>query len=482
MTGVEPMPFDCQSAPEPTLRGELVRGGARQAVTLGRPTATSLRVAFDGEVPPGGTVFDALEVDVQVEGDGGRRRHALSRCRFLPSSADRYAGLLVFLDEVYDARALVFDRELVSRRAAIESVPLLMARREGVRPEFREYVADAMYEMSVWRKFFDDEERVLEGEPPEVAAAGREALLEMHAPKFFTAFDRQLAALGALVKDFNAEEHERHGFYFRRQAWPYISASESMRRTNLKPYGYAGDAEMMRMIYENAWAGQTLFEKVIHKHTMRIPAAQAVRNRRHLVADELRRVAATFPTDLLEGFRFLSVAAGPAWELHDIYRTREDAERFRCGLLDQDPHALAAAKEVVHRIERERHVALRVDWYQDSVRTMLRPFVIQRYGRQHFVYSMGLFDYLATPVARSVLSRMYDLLVPGGVVMVGNYHASNPSRVYMEYWADWKLIYRVEENMLALAAEVPQARASVGYDASCCQMFLRLEKPGAGPP
>jgi extracellular factor (EF) 3-hydroxypalmitic acid methyl ester biosynthesis protein len=179
-----------------------------------------------------------------------------------------------------------------------------------------------------------------------------------------------------------------------------------------------------------------------------------------------------------EPFRFFSVAAGPAWELQDLYQTPEDAARFHCALLDQDPHALAAARENVARIEQQRNVRLRVDWHQDSVRTMLRTRDLgSRFGRHHFVYSMGLFDYLTPPVARAVLERMYELLLPGGTLLVGNYHAQNPSRLYMEYWLDWALFLRTEESFLALADGIPGAARSITHEDSRCQMFLRLDKP-----
>jgi extracellular factor (EF) 3-hydroxypalmitic acid methyl ester biosynthesis protein len=468
-------PFAERSAPEPVLRGVLQLGARPLAATLAAASRTSLRVAFDDVPPAAETVFESLTVNVE----GGLQQ--LSRCRFDPAPGEGFHGTLVFLDEVYDARALVFEGHVVSRRRGIESIPIILSQRDRIRPEFRDYVADALYDLSAWRKFFDDEDSVLEGEPPRAVAAGRAAILNMHAETFFRFFDGQLEQLKQIVKGFTKEEHERHGFYFRRQAWPYILASEFMRRTNFRPYGYAGDAEMMRIIYEQSWAGATTFEQLMHKHAVDIPAAQAVRNRRVLVTEELLRVSARYGPHVPGGLRFLSVAAGPAWELRDLYRTPEDAERLHCSLLDHDHHALTAARDVVTRLEAERGFRLDVSWFRDSVRTMLRPLAAERYGRQHFVYSMGLFDYLATPVARAVLSRMYDLLLPGGTLMVGNYHVANPNRFYMEYWGDWKLIYRDEAHLLALAEGLAGARCTIGFDTTGCQMFLRIVKEGDGP-
>jgi extracellular factor (EF) 3-hydroxypalmitic acid methyl ester biosynthesis protein len=101
-----------------------------------------------------------------------------------------------------------------------------------------------------------------------------------------------------------------------------------------------------------------------------------------------------------------------------------------------------------------------------------------RFGAQDFIYSMGLFDYLTAPVARAVLARMYGLLAPGGVLVVGNFHARTPTRLHMDYWGDWPLTYRTEDAFLALAEGLDPAACSVGYDATGCQMFLRLEKGG----
>jgi extracellular factor (EF) 3-hydroxypalmitic acid methyl ester biosynthesis protein len=98
-----------------------------------------------------------------------------------------------------------------------------------------------------------------------------------------------------------------------------------------------------------------------------------------------------------------------------------------------------------------------------------------RLGRFHVVYSMGLFDYLTPPVAKAVLARLVDLLEPGGAVVVGNFHSSQPSRVYMDYWMDWPLYYRTEESFHALAEGLP-ARASLSFDPTGCQMFLKLER------
>ena len=454
-------------APEPTLAGELEVDGQRTPVVLSPATRISLRARFEGPPPAERTVFDRLLVRL------GEREARLSRCRFHADSPE--GGHLVFLDDVYDTRSLLYDRKLVDLKGAFQSVPAVLGQKELVRPEFRAFVSDLTYDLSVWKRFFDDQDALLAQEPAEAAASARAALLDTVGRSFMSFLDGQLDGLAEATAGFTKEEHERHGFYLRRQAWPYIQTSAFMHRTNTKPFGYAGDAEMMRLVYENRYVGDSLFGQLMHKHPVEAPGSQAVRNRRRMVPRVMREVAGRLPAR--QPFSFFSLAAGPAWELQDIFQTPEDADRFHCALLDQDPHALAAARENVTRIEHQRGLRLRVDWYQDSVRTMLRSRdLAERFGRHHFVYSMGLFDYLTPPVARAVLERMYELLLPGGALLVGNYHVANPSRLYMEYWLDWALFLRTEESFLALADGLPGAAPAITFDDSRCQMFLRVEK------
>jgi extracellular factor (EF) 3-hydroxypalmitic acid methyl ester biosynthesis protein len=462
-------------AAEPRRTGRATLGGRVFPLAVTAATRLSLQADLQGGARvEDGTVFDAFEIDTE----GGPVR--LGRCRFATErgAARDSVGRLVFLDDVHDCRALVLDGRLVDLRGFFQNLPLVLAQRDRIRPEFKEHVANVAYDLAVYKRFFDEQDRILSAEPEDVARTARQLLLATEGRQFFGFLDKVLDDLERIVGGFSQEEHERHGFYLRRQLWPYLMSSAFLRRTNVKPRGYAGDAELMIMLYENAYLGATLFEQLMHKHPCETRAADAVRARKLLVPRVLREARGRFGDLGDRGFRFLSLAAGPARELEDIVGDVRDAERVECTMLDQDPFALDLARATVRRIEAERNVRVAVRYVQDSVRTMLRSRDLSHVvGRHHFVYSMGLFDYLTAPVARAVLRRAYDVLEPGGTLLVGNYHERTPTRFYMAYWADWSLCYRSEESFLQLADGVPAASAAIEFDASGCQMFLRLEKP-----
>ncbi|MFZ5468103.1 MAG: class I SAM-dependent methyltransferase [Myxococcota bacterium] len=454
------------------LDGWIEHEGELLPVTLRYASRLSLYVSFaKNPPPPDRTIFPRLKVAA------ARQTVELSSCRLhVEYTRQGFAGRLLFLEDVFDCHALLADGKLVNLKGFFQNLPLVLAQKDGIRPELKDFVSRSLYDLAVYKKFFDEQDRILANEPACVAEPAQAALLTTEGRNLFQFFDAQLEQLGELVKGFDKAEHERHGFYLRRKAWHFILGSEFLKRTNLKPRGYAGDAEMMRMIYENRFEGRYIFNKLLHKHPLETQAAQAVRNRRRLIPRVLRSVASRFPSGVM---RIFSVASGPAWELQDIYLDPADFERFHCALLDQDPEALACARAGVEKIEAARDVPIRIQYFNDSVRTMLKTTRLdERFGRFHFIYSMGLFDYLTPPVARAILTKLFELLVPGGSLVIGNYHTNNRTRTYMEYWMDWVLYYRTDAELLELTSGLPAQRASVSFDESGAQMFLQVDKVG----
>jgi extracellular factor (EF) 3-hydroxypalmitic acid methyl ester biosynthesis protein len=81
-----------------------------------------------------------------------------------------------------------------------------------------------------------------------------------------------------------------------------------------------------------------------------------------------------------------------------------------------------------------------------------------------FVYSAGLYDYIKTfPDNHSsgtiaLTKNMFDLVKPGGSLVIGNFNQNNPPEVryIMDYMCDWVLIYRSRQEMLDFARSIPE--------------------------
>jgi len=421
-----------------------------------------------------GTEFSRLVIQINGE------EFELGPCRLVSEpNIDGYDGRLIFVDDVYDLQRLFSDGRIVKLQNAFVNLPLLLSHKDKIKQSFKDYTSDLTYDLSVYKNLFDDLDAEYSKEPKDIQESIQRAIINTEGRKFMHFLDEKRHELEHVVADFSKEEHERHGFYFRRQLWNIIMCSPFMKRTNLKPRGYSGDSEMMRMIYLNDYEGESTFSTLMHKHPLEQSAAQAVRNRRKLIVQTLGNIQNNYPILPREKLKVLSVACGSAFEMKDILLSAEDCKKYHFTLLDQDRSALYEAATLVDQMEKYLGAKIEVDYLKASVRTMLAiRQLIKKWGQFDFIYSMGLFDYLTPPVATAVLGKLYQLLKPGGDMLIGNFHVSNPSRTYMEYWNDWVIYYRTGEEFVDLLRDAPSAETSISFEDTECQIFLHVKKTG----
>ncbi|MGH7200715.1 MAG: class I SAM-dependent methyltransferase, partial [Planctomycetaceae bacterium] len=77
-------------------------------------------------------------------------------------------------------------------------------------------------------------------------------------------------------------------------------------------------------------------------------------------------------------------------------------------------------------------------------------------GTFDLVYSTGLLDYLNDSAAARLVTVMFDMLRPGGRMVVANFLPGVRDTGYMEAFMDWQLIYRTRRDMVGLTLDVPE--------------------------
>ena len=459
------------------FEGTLTTDGRTVPVRVRYASRYSLWLRFEGREPQkrSGTYTKlGLQVDGKLVETGScvvmeERTNETNEFRTVP------------LHSIYDFEKLFSRSRTDVLESAAVNLPLILSHKDRIEPAFMKFVSELTYDLSAYKSMFDEVDTNVHDEAPHVRKTIQSGIISSLGKRFFDYLDDRHAALKQITSAFNEEQHEQHGFYFRRQVWNTILCSPIMARTNLKPRGYIGDSEMMRMIYLEDDQGDTTFGKIMHKHAVDQPAAQAVRNRRRDLAAILRGFMAKRRNGTggrRNPVRVLSVACGPAMELNEIVQSAEDCQVLEYSLLDQDQHALSEAAAVIKQIEQRYGARCNTTFIEESVRTILMTRELQsRWGRFDFIYSMGLFDYLTQPVAKAVLKKLYSLLLPDGEMIIGNFSSENPTKTFMSYWMDWALIYRTVADMQALTADLPVAAAEVKHDATDIQLFLHLQKP-----
>ena len=187
------------------------------------------------------------------------------------------------------------------------------------------------------------------------------------------------------------------------------------------------------------------------------------------------------PVSEQQGLRVLSVACGPAFEICDILVSPGNFKKYHFTLIDQDRVALDEASKIIHDIEKKSDTRVQVNYVEASVRLLIagRSFK-KNLGKFDFIYSMGLFDYLNTRVAKVVLENLYQLLNPAGRMIIGNFHSSNQNKFFLDYWLDWNLYHRTEKEFMDLIKDVPSTEASIFFEDTRNQMFLNIKKQKNG--
>lgn len=221
------------------------------------------------------------------------------------------------------------------------------------------------------------------------------------------------------------------------------------RRSFEKPRGYPGDAPLLDLIYGVGEGLQTPHPATIagqvHFYVVHSTACRAVRWRRQIIAAEIAKVAAA-----VNGASILSVACGHLREVELLAPATIGAiGEFHA--LDQDAHSL----EVVRRSYGSKTPVRTVD---GSVKSIIRGRTA--FTNLDFVYSAGLFDYLAPPIAMRLIERLFGFLKPGGRLLVANFTPAVEDVGYMETFMDWRLIYRTPEELRALFADLPASDAT----------------------
>jgi extracellular factor (EF) 3-hydroxypalmitic acid methyl ester biosynthesis protein len=229
--------------------------------------------------------------------------------------------------------------------------------------------------------------------------------------------------------------------FFRRKMNELMYAAPIVDRIYNKPLGYAGDYEMMNIIYKTQAEGLTLFNKCIHNLFIRDPAAEAVRNRAEYLCNKIKKLI-----EMNKELKILSVASGPAMEIQlllDRDLIPHDTA-IEINLLDQDEDALKHAQyELKTRLKKYKNI--KVNYLHIAVKNIIaRGLDTSNYD---LIYSAGLFDYFSDPVAQLAVNKLITNLKQKGQLIIGNFNTSNPSRPVMEIALDWHLIYRSEKDL-----------------------------------
>lgn len=273
---------------------------------------------------------------------------------------------------------------------------------------------------------------------------------------------------------------QAHKAFARRELHPLMLSSPFIHRTFTKPLGYAGDYEMVNMMFRDRWEGNGTYARVVNSIFIVSGGAQAHRNRIDRLCEYLE---AEGRRALAQGrrLRVLNVACGPAIELQRFIEESKLADHTDLDLLDFNAETLAYTRGCMDVAMRRGGHQPVITYIHKSIHDLLaeargRGEPDMRQTSYDLVYCAGLFDYLSDRICARLLELFLRWTRPGGLDVSTNVHPRNPVRYLIEHLLEWYLVYRDNAQLLSVA---PAGAPSIVTEEPCgVNIFLETRKPG----
>ncbi len=271
-----------------------------------------------------------------------------------------------------------------------------------------------------------------------------------------------------------------HHAFGKRLVQPILMASPFVHRTLTKPLGYAGDYEMVNMMFRDPLQGESLFAKLVNLYALQLPPIIAHRNRieyliRKLESEALRGAAQN------RDLRIFNMGCGPAVEVQKFLAGSALAQRAHFTLVDFSDETLAYTTRLLNGLKQQHARRTVIRPVKKSVNTLIKSAARKdeytRAGQYDVVYCAGLFDYLTDQVCQQLLEIFYTMLAPGGLLVATNVD-DHPAQNQMECFLEWHLIHRGNDVLKALAPRgAPPQNVAIKRDATGVNLFLEVRKP-----
>ncbi len=209
-----------------------------------------------------------------------------------------------------------------------------------------------------------------------------------------------------------------------------LTLDTMMGHTYLKPYGYAGDFEIIEKIYAQKRHANPVIDAWDQFYD-RMDACEAVRNRKKYFKQVMVKAFASNAKNVL------ILGSGPCMDLFE-YLTENPGNTLQFTCVDIDATAIKYASE--KNAAFMNHITF-------VNRNIFRFTSADSYD---LVWSAGLFDYLTDDQFVFILKKMRSFLRQEGKMIIGNFSENNPSQYIMELIGDWYLNHRSPELLTTL--------------------------------
>ena len=276
---------------------------------------------------------------------------------------------------------------------------------------------------------------------------------------------RDLEEMVGLRSDFVRDRRR----VFQERTDHFFSKSYFGSHARVWPKGYPGDYEILENTYRNIPLSSGI-GYILDMYYLSTTLASAVRGRLATLRELLR-----LELDSRKEPRILDIACGSSRELFELApEIGKSGARITC--IDFDSEALnyslgrLSYTNVVDQIDFRKYNALRMIRHSKN---------LSEFGSQDVIYSTGLFDYLGDDILVKMISALYELLNPGGKLIV-SFKDCNRYRTQVYHWlVNWDSFLQrtgAEIHSVIEQAGIPQHSFSVVRESTGVIVFYVISK------
>jgi extracellular factor (EF) 3-hydroxypalmitic acid methyl ester biosynthesis protein len=245
-----------------------------------------------------------------------------------------------------------------------------------------------------------------------------------------------------LTKNNSRKESKFLVDLFRQKTFKWFMQSYCIKRSFLKPQGYAGDYDVIDRIYQNVPFGKGM-EFALDKYFLDNKGSQAMRSRKKLIVTKISSLIKAKMEAQGRQVSLIDLGCGPG---RDILEILSNTGPFGISMLDQDLSALEYSRNILNS-------------YEDHIKytriNLLRVIVggkhiAKQFGTHDIATCIGLYDYLDEETSIRLTRSSHNLLKENGILIISNWDISNPSKTEMEWVCDWHVHHRTKRDMVKI--------------------------------
>lgn len=316
-----------------------------------------------------------------------------------------------------------------------------------------------------------------------------QSLMQALSAKVVPAMNRLSDRFERVASNMPANREELHRLYVRHHLNRHFSFAPEVPLSSERAIGCPGDYRIPDRIFEPAPNDGSLFDKTISTWLISSPPGEAVGYRTHFLAETLRSETARC-REAGRSPKIFSIARGPVHELEEFLGESEPADDTRITLLGFSEEAVKETREALNRIRRLKHLSIRTDFLDKSVNQFLAEgnrllksdsqLSGKAIHRDHYdlIYCSSLFHHFSDRVCQRFMEIFFEMLAPGGLIVVCDLTPRNPLRHLMNFVLDENLIHRTRQEMLALVPRsIPPEYYRITEVPNGVEVFLHVLKP-----